>query len=208
MRTDAPWWVIVPVKDTRRAKTRLGEAFGDRRRLAITMARRTLAAAVGAPNVAEVHVVCQDVDDANSLVQPGVRFQVEPHLGLNEAIRAGAAMIRSTYKNRRLAVILADLPYLHAYELAEALEMAAGHSSACVADRSGLGTTMLTARGGIVLAPAFGASSLMRHVADGAVLLDILVTSGLRHDVDFPEDFRIPPDNDFDWSEYPGTSAV
>ena len=53
-----------------------------------------------------------------------------------------------------------------------------------VADRQGTGTTLLAASHSGQLRPQYGRDSLRRHVAAGAVLLDLPVASGLRRDVD------------------------
>ncbi len=53
-----------------------------------------------------------------------------------------------------------------------------------VADHEGVGTTMLAARSAAQLRPAFGVGSLARHLALGAVALEINGVDGLRSDVD------------------------
>jgi 2-phospho-L-lactate/phosphoenolpyruvate guanylyltransferase len=57
-----------------------------------------------------------------------------------------------------------------------------------VADRQGTGTTLLAASSREFLQPRYGAGSLGRHRAAGAVLLDLPVESGLRRDVDHVAD--------------------
>lgn len=182
------WWVVVPMKDTRHAKSRLGGSSGTRRQLAILMARDTLRAAVNADRVEGVLVVCDREEDVESFALPGVTVVVRPGLGLNDAIRAGADLVRAEGAERNLAALLGDLPYLHSRELDAALSRASAHPSTVVPDRTGGGTTLLTARGGTELCPRFGPESLGRHVKAGAVPAELPSWSGLRCDVDVSTD--------------------
>ena len=56
-----------------------------------------------------------------------------------------------------------------------------------VPDADGTGTTLVTAADGAVHSPAFGAGSRAAHLANGYVELEVGVASGLRTDVDTPE---------------------
>lgn len=187
------WWVIVPLKDTHHAKSRLGGNPGERRQLAIMMAQDTLSAVVNAPTVAGVLVVCDTADDLEWFDQPGVRVRTAERPGLNEAIRCGAGQLRSEDPARNLAVLPGDLPYLRSSELDNALLRAGTVPSACVADRAGTGTTLLTARAGHPLQPSYGVASLEAHRAAGAAELGFPSWSGLRRDVDQPSDLSIHP---------------
>ncbi|MFB7758540.1 2-phospho-L-lactate guanylyltransferase, partial [Streptomyces sp. NPDC056121] len=106
------WWVVVPMKDLRRAKSRLGGDPGRRRALAVAMARDTLCAAAGAVCVDGVVLVSEQPGDVPDLTVPGVRIEVRPGLDLNAALRAGAAVVRSEKARGHLAALPADLPYL------------------------------------------------------------------------------------------------
>ncbi|HEX6955617.1 MAG TPA: hypothetical protein VF156_12120, partial [Agromyces sp.] len=64
-----------------------------------------------------------------------------------------------------VAVLLGDLPALRARDLDAALEVAARHPLAFVADAEGPGTTLATARAGEGLTAHFGADSAARHAA-------------------------------------------
>jgi 2-phospho-L-lactate/phosphoenolpyruvate guanylyltransferase len=191
MTPDAKWWVVVPMKDTRLAKSRLGGQSGDRRQLAILMARDTLCAIVNAASVEGVLVVCDNPDDVESFELPGVSVLVCDGPGINEAIRAGNAALLAQVGSRNVAVLPGDLPYLRSAELDVALGKAGSLPSACVGDRTGTGTTLLTARAGQLLQPAYGDRSLSAHREAGALELDIPVWSGLRRDVDTPEDLLV-----------------
>ena len=188
MQTENLWWVIVPMKDTRLAKSRLGGPAVDRRELAVSMARDTLHAITNTPEVGGAIVVCDHEGDVASFSAPGVTVVVRHGLGLNEAILAGASIVRSEDPNRHLAALPGDLPYLQPIQLQAALAQAAKFLNTCVADRHGLGTTLLTARRGAELKPSFGVDSLRRHRSQGSVELSIPVWSGLRCDVDVAAD--------------------
>ena len=145
------------------------------------MAADTIAAATAAPGVRLVLVVAEDEADGDRLAQlPGVHIQVTTTAGLNEAIRDGLAGIA----DGPVAVLPGDLPSLTADELGDALGAARAHRTAVVADRQGTGTTLLTATAPGRLRPHYGPDSLRRHVAGGAVLLNLPIESGLRRDVD------------------------
>ena len=185
------WWVIVPMKDTRLAKSRLGGEPGRRRELAIVMARDTLSAAADTPSVDGVLVVCDRHQDAESFTLPGVTVVTRPGLSLNQAVLAGADVVRAEDASRNLAVLPGDLPYLWPSELEAALRRAAGFAATCVGDRTGHGTTLTTARAGTDLVPSYGARSLVRHREAGAVEVVSPAWSGLRRDVDVAEDLLV-----------------
>lgn len=180
------------MKDTRHAKSRLGGDPETRRQLAIEMLRDTLSAVVETSAVGGVLVVCDVVDDIGSFDLPeGVDVTVAERPGLNEAIQYGATRLREAEDTRNLAVLPGDLPYLRSSELDNALARAAAFPLACVADRAGAGTTLLTSRAGHVLRPSYGPGSLQAHRAAGAVQLSFPPWSGLRRDVDEPFDISI-----------------
>lgn len=191
MLVDALWWVVVPMKDTRHAKSRLGGSPAERRQLAIVMARDTLCAVVNATRVEGTVVVCEREDDVESFQLPGVTVLVRPGLDLNQAITAAATSIRGPEHTRNLAVVPGDLPYLRSSELDVALAKAATSDRACVADRTGHGTTLLTARACVDLVPAYGAGSLQAHRASGATTVEVPAWSGLRRDVDERSDLTL-----------------
>lgn len=185
---DLRWWVVVPMKNTRRAKSRLGGDPDGRRDLAVAMARDTLRAAAKAVGVEGVVLVCDEAGDAAELGMPGVRAEVRAGCALNDAVRAGAAAVLAEDPNRSVAALPADLPYLRSDELTLALGRAAREAFAVVADRGGLGTALIAARRGGDLEPAFGPDSLRRHRALGAREIAVPAWSGLRRDVDHAED--------------------
>lgn len=161
-------WVVVPMKDIRRAKSRLQGA-----------------------RVTGVIVVCERDEDAKYLALSGVTPHVRAGVTLNEAVLAGAAVAEDLGSATGIASLPGDLPYLLSSELESALSRADRWPRACLADSHGTGTTLLTATRGTRLEPAYGHASLARHRAAGAVDLAIPLTSGLRRDVDQRDDLRI-----------------
>ena len=185
-----PWTVIVPVKSSARAKSRIRLDPAMRRALALNMAEDTVSAIAGAAPVGRTLVVLEDAGDGAALSRvPGVDLFVTRTDELNAAIRDGLAALGPD-ADRPVAVVPADLPSLTAGELAHALTLAAAHPRSVVADRAGTGTTLLAARSADLLDPHYGAGSFRTHVAGGAVPLTLPSRSGLRRDVDRVDNLR------------------
>lgn len=187
------WWVVVPIKDTRRAKSRLASLGPVRRDLAIAMAEDTIDAVVGCRRVAGVLVVCERREDVALFARPRVDAVLAEAGGLNAAIHEGGDYIRALRPGAAIAVVPGDLPYLHRAELDAALACAESCERAVIGDRSGRGSTLTTAGSEVELRPRYGEDSLNRHVADGAVRLGFPAWSGLRRDVDVPGDLSAAP---------------
>lgn len=165
--------IVIPVRGTN-AKSRLDHPL--RSELARAMALDTIAAAV---QVADVIVVTDETMrlDAESL---GARTVADEGHGLNRAIESGLGVIST---GSITGVLLGDIPALDPAELREALEAAAAHPLAMVADADGSGTVLVVAQPGIEHRVAFGVGSRGAHLANGYVeLLDPWVT--LRRDID------------------------
>lgn len=180
---EADWAIVVPVKGTAGAKSRLG---GDRS-LAEAIALDTVAAAVATR--AEV-IVVTPAAGRSVLSDLDVAFVDDPGGGLVAAVVAGLTVLTkaSGAGSRPTAVLLGDLPALLPAELAAALATAAGVARAFVADAAGTGTTLLTATRADLHDPHFGPSSRARHLDAGYVELSVPAASGLRCDVDTPAD--------------------
>ncbi|MEL4319180.1 2-phospho-L-lactate guanylyltransferase [Leifsonia sp. YIM 134122] len=181
------WSVVVPVKGTIDAKSRLGDDLSARERssLGLAFAHDTVEAAAGSARVARVYVVT----DADA-EWPAVVFVVpegERH-GLNAAIvrgiHAAESSLDSSAPGAGITVLLGDLPALRSEDLDAALMSAEEVDRGFVPDAEGTGTTVLTARAGVSLEPRFGAGSAAAHAALGHVRLD--AGTSLRRDVDVP----------------------
>jgi len=111
---------------------------------------------------------------------------------LNAALRHGAAVAARRWPGTGLAALTADLPAMSPAELATALRAAgsAPGAAAFVPDAAGVGTTLYAVPPGGEFLPLFGGASRARHAAAGATELGLAGVTGLRRDVDTPDDLR------------------
>jgi 2-phospho-L-lactate guanylyltransferase len=157
-----------------------------------------LLAALGAVVVADEPADRSDRSDR--LGTPGTHGAgAAPQLGdlgvqdlLNAALRHGAAVAARRWPGTGLAALTADLPAMSPAELATALRAAgsAPGGAAFVPDAAGVGTTLYAVPPGGEFLPLFGGASRARHAAAGATELGLAGVTGLRRDVDTPDDLR------------------
>lgn len=201
------WIVVVPVKGAPAGKSRLGEVMDasghpiPRSALARAVALDTIAAAAGAPGVERVLVVTADTEVAVGLESLAPPSHVSASVGLADLARvehvaeveprgidaAIAHALASIPLDAPRAALLGDLPALDPHELGDALARTAAHPRAVVADREGTGSTLVTAAPGVPWGSAFGEASFIRHLALGCTPLALPDESGLRSDVDTPD---------------------
>lgn len=181
------WTVVVPVKRLTVAKSRLAGLAGERRGdLALAFALDTVAVALATPSVARVVVVSDEpAARAECSALGAVVVGDEPDAGLNPALRHGATAAEPEHG---VAALSADLPALTPETLDLALRLAAEHAVSYVADETGTGTTLYTARRRDDFDPAYGTGSAARHHASGATPLTAGGLERLRRDVDTPAD--------------------
>ena len=212
------WTVLLPVKVLARAKSRLAAFAGDRRGdLALALASDTVTAALSCPEVARVVVITSDpvagpllaalgavvvadepADRSGGRAAPGTLNGPPglPDMGvqdlLNAALRHGAAVAARRWPGTGLAALTADLPALSPAELATALRAAgaAAGGAAFMPDAAGVGTTLYAVPPGGEFLPLFGGASRARHAGAGATELALPGLTGLRRDVDTPDDLR------------------
>lgn len=184
------------MKPLNQAKTRLRGAAGGsaagHARLALALARDTIAAATRATTVRRVVAICSDRMVCAALVEDGVEaVPDEPAAGLNPALRHGAALLRAADPTVAVGAVAADLPALRPQELDGAVRdgLAIGAPVFC-ADRSGIGTTLLLAPPRQRLDPRFGPGSAAAHRAAGTRELQGC-WPGLRCDVDTVADLAV-----------------
>jgi 2-phospho-L-lactate/phosphoenolpyruvate guanylyltransferase len=177
------WRIVVPVKDSASAKSRLHPPPGIRRAdLAHAFALDTLTAVAQAVTGAHVHVVTADSGTASFAAGLGAWVVQDPGGGLNGAIRAGLEHVTTTSGDGAAAVLLGDLPTVTPAALSQALQACGRHRTAFVPDAEGTGTVLLTARALPDLVPAFGTGSALAHARHSTRLdLDLPL---LRSDVD------------------------
>ena len=187
----------MPIRSVGGAKTRLIGATptpDSHDRLVRAIRQDTLRAAAAASGVARLVAVTDitlDDDgvgfDAVGAVEVGLEHFVQSSAGLNAALTEAAAWAAGNWPTDGVVALVGDLPALRPEDLADVLAQAARHSRGFVPDAAGTGTTLLSARPGTALAPAFGPDSAARHAA-GASRLD--ARPGLRLDVDTAADLR------------------
>lgn len=178
--------VLVPVKPLDRAKSRM-RALPDARReaLAAAFALDTVEAALAAGSADRVLVVTDDTDVADRVRALGAEVVPDGVGGdLNGSLTQAAAEARRRWPALQPVVVCADLPGLSSADLEEVLREVTV-AGAVVPDARGDGTTVYTAPWDR-FAPAFGAGSFARHLAQGARPLP--APDGARLDVDEPED--------------------
>lgn len=166
------WTVVIPVKGTVSAKSRLGASP----ELALAIALDSVDAAVAAARV----LVVTSASMASSFEALGARVITDADAGLTAAVAQGIAAAG----DGAVAVLLGDLPALQPQELAAALELALQHPLAFVPDADDDGTVLITALRAADHRPAFGVHSRAAHLDAGYVELGIPLDSGLRRDVD------------------------
>ena len=164
------WTIVIPVKGTPGAKSRLGAGPA----LAEAIALDTVEAALA---VAAVIVVTPSGREFEAL---GARVVADPGGGLAAAVEVGIASARGN-----VAVLLGDLPALQAADLRAALDAASTQKRSFVPDREGTGTVLIAST--TDHAAAFGEGSAQRHRDAGYVELDVDPDSALRSDVDTVE---------------------
>ena len=188
--SEAHWALVVPVKHSSVAKSRLATYAGALRPdLARAMAQDCVVAALASLLVRAVVVVTDDDRAAASARRAGaVVVADEPAAGLNAALRHGESVARRLVPS--VGALSADLAALRPRELTAALSAAPRDRLSFVADAAGSGTTLLLAPNGIALETRFGASSAAAHRASGAVQLDASAWPSLGRDVDTENDVR------------------
>lgn len=177
-----PWWVIVPVRDTRHGKSRLAVDPALRVRLARALAGDTVAAAAGCQLVGAVLAVVDTPADADLLRSAGARALLGHFADLGAAVAAGLAQVPT---GTPVAVLLGDVPALRSGELADVLAAVPAGGTVFVTDAAGTGTTLVAGRG-VPVRPLFGPGSAAAHRAAG--MLDLVATAAvpasLRQDID------------------------
>lgn len=192
---------IIPVRAIEGAKSRLGAVLDaeERRDLAERLARRTIAASVATPGIAETLVVTLDDTVRTLALDEGARPIRQRTSGLNEGLREARDEAVAAGADAVL-VLPIDLPRISAAAIGDVvsgLDQARGDPTdpvvVIVADRHGRGTNAL------LLAPPdaidfhFGGDSRHAHVTAATTAGAMLVELGgpLALDIDTPEDLLL-----------------
>jgi 2-phospho-L-lactate guanylyltransferase len=182
------WTIIIPVKQTTIAKSRLtGFDPATRRRFAVAFAQDTVSAAVSCSHVERVVVVTSDPVGAMLRELGADVIPDAPDAGLNAALRYAAERVRDDDHAAPIAAVSSDLPSVRAEDLNTAFD-AASAGRWFVPDADGVGTTMIAAARGEEWSPHFGPRSRAVHLALGMLELDTPGLERLRRDVDTADD--------------------
>jgi 2-phospho-L-lactate guanylyltransferase len=187
----SPCTVVLPVKQTAVAKSRLA-TLGEhmRRELALAFARDAVVAAGRSSVVRRVLVVTND-DVGSELRQLGADIIADvPDSGLNPALAYAAHQAQRDDPGTTVLAMSADLPALRPEDLDHAWSLRIGRRW-FVPDSHGDGTTLLAAHPGAGLAPEFGPGSRRAHLRSGAREVDGAGLERLRRDVDTEVDLEI-----------------
>jgi 2-phospho-L-lactate guanylyltransferase len=186
--------VAIPVRTFEGAKSRLGAVLDaeERRELVERLLRRTVAAALATPGVADVVVVSPDPDVLAVAAAAGARPLTQRSRGLNPALQEARAAVAAD----RLLVLPADIPAVTAGDLVRILAAgdAAGAPGVVLApDRHGRGTNALLLAPPDVIDFAFGGDSRAAHawLASSAEAAYVEVPGVLTLDVDTPDDLLL-----------------
>ncbi|MGB2839787.1 MAG: 2-phospho-L-lactate guanylyltransferase [Actinomycetes bacterium] len=183
------WHVVIPMKGTDDAKSRLDLPSSTRDRVVQAMAADTLGAVLATPAVARVSVLSRAAGlrlDAPGASAVEVVIQPEAQWSLDRALTWFA--LTHTDGSSGLAVVVADLPALRAESMADVLRHSALHRVAMVTDTRGSGTTILATSEPAGLRTHFGKDSAAAHRAAGAV--HVPSTPDTQCDVDTVEDLE------------------
>lgn len=178
------WTAIVPVKEPKRAKSRLGPQLERwRPDLAAAFAVDTIAALLAASRVQSVIVVGGQGLPGAWLDHPRVRTLPDPG-NLNTAAGNGIAWARRHRPGVGILVLTADLPAATGAAIDRLLTGVHDGGPRVLADQERVGSTGLLLGPGTLMTPAFGADSFDRHRAAGAMAVEANEIDGLRRDVD------------------------
>jgi 2-phospho-L-lactate guanylyltransferase len=184
------WRVLVPIKQTTTAKSRLQGATrdpADHAELVHAIQLDTLNAILALsahPQFGGLSVVGEP--------RPGFPAAIEVLAdaggGLNAALATAAHTLATRFPDDGVMAVVGDLPALRPFDLLAVLDRAAQHPRSFVRDLDGTGTTLLAVAAGHSLTPLFGPDSAQRHAGSGAVELDAAIS--VRADVDDAADLR------------------
>jgi len=189
-------WVIIPLKDLDRAKSRLAEVLAPtpRRQLFILMARAVIRAAQAMEGCAGVLVVTPSADVARIAQDLGAGVLMDAQAaGMAAACTLGLARLAAEGVERAM-ILPGDLPSANAADLAQLVRrLREGPGVVLVPDARGEGTNALLLAPPGVIAPAFGPKSAQAHeeaARRAGVPIEVVQVPALQRDLDDPEDLE------------------
>ncbi len=187
---------LVPVKDLGLAKSRLAAILTaeERRALSGAMLKDVVTALLASPGVGDVTLVSDDPVVETLARDCGVDLLGEHLLeasGLNPVITAAVAHMRSLGKSR-IVVLHSDLPYLHADDIAGALDLLERSGGLVIGpDRVRSGTNLLAFESDCAPRFGFGSQSYAHHqnwARTSGVIASSFERRGVAMDIDTPAD--------------------
>lgn len=189
-----PVVAIIPVGTLDGAKSRLGAVLDaeERHDLAASLARRTIAAAVATPTIADVFVITPDDEVRALALALGARPLRQRTSGLNEGLREARAEAIAGGA-AAILVLPTDLPRIAPDAIAAVvavLDRVQRPLVVIVPDRHGRGTNALLLAPPDAIDFSFGGDSRSAHATAGVEAGALLVELGgpLRLDLDTPDD--------------------
>ncbi len=185
-------WVVIPIKASGSAKSRLAGALQpDERELLVgAMLEHVVQAAQGASRVTRTVLV----GPSRIGLPVSIPLLEDPGKGLNAAIEGAVAQLigREQTPPERLLILFADLPEVTSAEI-DLLAAAPPDKVALAPDRHEIGTNAvsLPVSAASKFRFAFGEDSFARHKAECARLglgIEVIMSHGLERDVDEPAD--------------------
>jgi 2-phospho-L-lactate guanylyltransferase len=161
--------LILPIKDTARAKSRLDLPRIERRQIAMALARHALEVATQCLPACQIYVVTSDHEVRELAGGLGACVIADPGRGLNQAIECGMKEAACRDPRRGVVVLVCDLPEVNASALNAFFRMIESSAAEAmyVADRSGHGTTAVSCPPGVAVRMVFGQDSAARFAALG-----------------------------------------
>jgi 2-phospho-L-lactate guanylyltransferase len=200
MTDTVEWVVVMPVKGTSGAKSRLLGGLADseipesrRAEFALALALDAVHAVRAAVSVVRV-VVVTSAEVSERFESLGALVRRDPGTGLNAAFTRGIRTAMELNPGRPVAALMSDLASIRPRDVTAALERAAQHPLGMLTDKDGTGTTMLSALSPRELVPRFGLGSARRHREAGHVELDLARGDRMRLDIDTADDLATARD--------------
>ncbi len=185
---------VVPVKDLRESKSRLGAALDSRERAEITL--RSMSRVIRALREAGVRSVCvvsPDEEVLEAARAENAEALAQRSRGLNPALKEARSWAASRGASS-LLVLPADLPLLEARDVREIVEAGAEARVVLAPDRGRGGTNALLLRPPNSLPFAFGPDSFERHLRlarERGLSVRVCERPGVAFDLDTPGDLAL-----------------
>lgn len=183
--------LVLPIKDTARAKSRLNLPRTARRQVAMALARHALEVAAQCLPARQIYVVTSDEGVRELAGELGTCVVADPGRGLNQAIECGVKEASCREPRRGVLVLVCDLPEVEAQTLNAFLRMLEESTVGAmyVADRSGFGTTAVFCPPGVKVRMVFGRGSAAQFEALGCHPIGD-VPGEMRSDLDTLDDLK------------------